>query len=451
MRLRDTATLRARPANVTVVLPAVPDAPPVQHLARIGMAGVAVFVGGFGLWAAFAPLSTAAVGPGQIKVEGNRKTLQHLEGGIISELLVHDGDKIARGQVLMRLSNAQPGAQVASFSNQRLALLAQDARLIAERDGSGTIAFSPDLTASADSRAAESMAGQQSIFTSRRAAIEGQIAILNQRIAEAGSEIDSHKAQVRALDQQIALMKEELDGAQQLFAKGYEPKTHILAMKRDAAGLDGARGDQLGQIARAEQTISESRLQISETTKQRASEVATELTDVETRLTETTQRLRAASDIEQRTEIRAPLSGSVVGLRFFTTGGVIRPGDPILDIVPDKLGLVVETRIKPSEVANIQPGLPAKVRLTAFKQRVVPLLDGTVTMVSADALHDHENGEPYYSAEIEIDAAELALLKDVKLISGMPAQVVIPTGERTLLDYLLSPLRESYSRALSER
>lgn len=451
MSLRDTSILRVEPATITVVLPAVPDAPPVQRLVRLGMIGIAVFVGGFGLWAALAPLSTAAVGPGQIKVEGNRKTLQHLEGGIISELLVHDGDKVARDQVLMRLSNAQPGAQVASFGSQRLALLAQDARLIAERDGGATIAFPPDLRASTDPRAAESMAGQQSIFTSRRAAIEGQIAILDQRIAEAGSEIDSHKAQVRALDQQIALMKEELDGAQQLFAKGYEPKTHILALKRDAAGLDGARGDQLGQIARAEQTVSESRLQIAETTKQRASEVATELTDVETRLTETTQRLKAADDVEQRTEIRAPLSGSVVGLRFFTTGGVIRPGDAILDIVPDKLGLVVETRIKPSEVANVQIGLPAKVRLTAFKQRVVPLLDGTVTMVSADALHDHDNGEPYYAAEVEIDAGELARLKDVKLISGMPAQVVIPTGERTLLDYLLSPLRESYSRALSER
>ncbi|MDB5361597.1 MAG: hypothetical protein JWO51_2894 [Rhodospirillales bacterium] len=448
MRLQDRAIQRAEPAVVTLLLPA---APPVQHLTRIGMIGVAAFVGGFGLWAALAPLSTAAVGAGQIKVEGNRKTLQHLEGGIISELLIHDGDKVARGQLLMRLSNAQPVAQVASFSSQRLALLAQDARLIAERDGGGTIGFPPDLMASADPRAAESMAGQQSIFTSRRAAIEGQVAILNQRIAEAGSEIDSHKAQVRALDQQIALMREELDGAQQLFAKGYEPRTHILALKREAAGLDGARGDQLGQVARAEQTISEARLQIAETTKQRASEIATELTDVETRLTETTQRLRAASDIEQRTEIRAPLSGSVVNLRFFTNGGVIRPGDAILDIVPDKLGLVVETRIKPSEVASIQPGLPAKVRLTAFRQRVVPLLDATVTMVSADALRDRDNGEPYYSAEVEIDAEQLARLKDVKLISGMPAQVVIPTGERTLLDYLLSPLRESYSRALSER
>lgn len=451
MSLRHRAIQRTDPAVVTLLLPAVPDAPPVQRLTRIGLIGVAVFVGGFGLWAAFAPLSTAAVGAGQIKVEGNRKTLQHLEGGIISELLIHDGDKVARGQVLMRLSNAQPGAQVASFSSQRLALLAQDARLIAERDGGGTIGFPSDLMASADPRAAESMAGQQSIFTSRRAAMEGQVAILTQRIAEAGAEIDSHNAQVRALDQQIALMREELDGALQLFTKGYEPKTHILALKREAAGLDGARGDQLGQIARAEQTISEARLQIAETTKQRASEIATELTDVETRLTETTQRLRAANDIEQRTEIRAPLSGSVVNLRFFTNGGVIRPGDAILDIVPDRLGLVVETRIKPSEVASIQPGLPAKVRLTAFKQRVVPLLDATVTMVSADALRDRDNGEPYYSAEVEIDAEQLARLKDVKLISGMPAQVVIPTGERTLLDYLLSPLRESYSRALSER
>jgi len=451
MNPRDTAIVRAEPANITLVMTEVPAAPPVQHLVRAGLIGVGVFVVGFGLWAAFAPLSTAAVGPGQIKVEGNRKTLQHLEGGIISELSVHEGDKVERGQVLMRLSNAQPGAQVASFSSQRLALMAQDARLIAERDGAATIAFPPDLLASTDARAAESMAGQQSIFTSRRAAIEGQIAILNQRIAEAGSEIDSHRAQVRALDQQIALMKEELDGAQQLFVKGYEPKTHILALKRDAAGLDGARGDQLGQIAKAEQTISESRLQMSETTKQRASEVATELTDVETRLTETVQRLKAASDVEQRTEITAPISGSVVSLHFFTVGGVIRPGDAILDIVPDKLALVVETRIKPSEVANIQPGLAAKVRLTAFKQRVVPMLDATVTVVSADALHDHDNGEPYYSAEVEIDAAELAQLKDVKLISGMPAQVVIPTGERTLLDYLLAPLRESYSRALSER
>ena len=451
MSLRDNAIVRTEPANITLVLPPMPAAPPIQHLARIGMIGIAVFIGGFGLWAALAPLSTAAVGPGQIKVEGNRKTLQHLEGGIISELLVHDGDKVARGQVLMRLSNTQPGAQVASFASQHLALVAEDARLIAERDGKPAIAFPADLTASADPRAAESMAGQQSIFTSRRAAIEGQIAILNQRIAEAGSEIESHKAQVQALDRQIVLMKDELDGALQLFAKGYEPKTHILALKRDAAGLDGARGDQLGQIAKAEQTISESRLQISETVKQRASGGATELSDVETRLTETTQRLKAATDVEQRTEIRAPLSGSVVNLHYFTTGGVVRPGDAILDIVPDKLGLVVETRIKPSEVANVQPGLAAKVRLTAFKQRVVPLLDATVTLVSADALHDRDNGEPYYSAEVEIDPEQLARLKDVKLISGMPAQVVIPTGERTLLDYLLAPLRESYARALSER
>jgi HlyD family secretion protein len=409
------------------------------------------FFAGFGGWAALAPLSSATVAEGVIRVETHRKTVQHLEGGIVREILVNEGDKVTAGQVLMRLDKTQSGTTVSVLQDQQDALLALQARLEAERDGLDAIQFPPELSArQSDPKVAIVVGGQQKIFDTRRQSLRAQLGILSQRVEQLGSEIAGHKAQLVSANEQIQLTQEEIATVTDLLNRGLERKPRLLALQRQQSYLEGSRGEQLGAIAKAQQEIGEAKLQSADLLDKRSSEIALELRDTQSRLLEIRQKLGAAVDVDNRMEVVAPVSGQVVDLKVHTLGGVVRPGDALLDIVPQSDQLVVEARVRPVDIDAVHAGQSAQVALTAYKQRTTPRLDGRLATVSADALIDESRHISYYSAEIHIDSSELAKLNGVQLYPGMPAEVMIVTGERTLLQYFIQPVIDSFHRAFRE-
>lgn len=446
----------------TQLIPAGPGGPPqsldpvVSESARapiiIGIVVFLFFFVGLGSWAALAPLDSAVMAQGAVKVEGNRQTLQHLDGGIVKNLLVREGDKVEAGQVLIRLDEVAPQANVDVLSGQHDALKALEARLLAERDQQPRIAFDPELAArrKSEPNIEALLSIQEQVFTARRQAIEGQVSVLRQRILQLREQIRGVESQIRAQEQQLVFVRQELKGAKELNEKGYYPLTKIYALERQVAYLDGQRGDQSAQKARAQQAIGETELQILQLERDRLAEVSEQLRDTQSKLIDIEPRLRATRDTLSRLEIKAPMAGYVVGLQIFTVGGVLSRGDKVLDIVPLDSPLVVEGQIRPDDIDGVKPGLNAQVMLTAFKQRVVPQLHATVTKVSADRMVDPKSGVPFYTVQLEIDKKELAETKNVFLVPGMPVDVMIPVRPRTALDYLLEPLTRSFSWGMKE-
>lgn len=417
----------------------------------IGGTIVLIFFGFFGLWAFFAPLDSAAIAIGTVGVEGNRRTIQHLEGGIVKDILVRNGDRVKAGQVLIQLEGTQPRAQLQLITGQRNAALALAARLRAERDGSENITFPEALTSQGDDPGVqETMLGQLGIFEARRAAIDGQRRILGQRVGQFREEIEGLRAQIRSADEQLVLIKGEVADLQTLFDKGLTPKSRLLSLQRRAAEIEGERGQNIAAIARARQSIGESEIRILELRTEQVNEVVAELREVESQLLDLAERFRAADDVLNRIEIVSPIDGFIVDLQVFTSGGVVRPGDRLLDVVPDSEKLIIEARVTPTDIDIVHPGLEAQVRLSAFNQRVTPTVDGTVTWVSADRLTDSNSGEEYYTARIDLKDQNDPRLNGLTLQPGMPAEVLIRTGERTLIQYLVSPVEQSISRSLRE-
>lgn len=425
--------------------------PPLLRPVILGVATIVVFFGGFGTWAAVTPLSSAAGAAGQIRVESHRKTIQHLEGGIIREILVREGDLVEAGQTLMRLDNVQASSSTDALRSQYHALQALEARLLAERAGLPDIVFPAALERlRSNPRIAADMDGQQRILATRNTSISGQIELLTQRAALLGSEMEAYQAQLAAAQDQIAIAKDELETVEDLVKKGIERRPRLLALQRELAKLQGDRGEQQGMIARSQQAIGETKLQIADLNNKRLSEVSAELRDTQTQLSELEERLRAAADVSRRTEILAPEAGRVVQLRHVTPGGVLRPGDPVLDLVPEEKKFVIEARVSPFDIDTVHAGLDAEIKLNSVKQRHLPILIGQVISVSADVLTDQRTGASYYMAEVNLPDQEVAKLEDVQLYPGMPVDVLIVTGNRTPLEYLVGPIQDSFHRAFRE-
>jgi HlyD family secretion protein len=431
---------------------AVPRRPATRRDVVFGTLLVLVFCGGFGAWSALAPLASATLAQGTLVVEGNRRTLQHLEGGIIREFLVRDGDVAREGDVLLRLDDTQTASTAEALRGTVDGFRALDARLTAERDGEAAIRFPADLLARrGEPRVAEILAGQQAIFSSRRIALDGQASILLQRVEQLRSEIRSYEAQMKAQDDQLFFVRSEIEDIRSLVEKGLERRPRLLALQRTAAQLVGSRDQQVGMIAKAEQTIGEAQLQLIQLRNAKLAEVTAEQRDLQARLVEMQERLRAATDVQQRRDVVAPVGGTVTNLRFHTIGGVVRPGEPLMDIVPKDEGLVVEVRVQPQDIHVVSGGMPAEIRLTALKQRIVPALHGKVVYVAADVESDQRTLQNFYRAKVRIDQGQMAVLGDIALAPGMPADVMIKSGERTLLRYVSQPLLDSFHRAFREQ
>ncbi|HYC02714.1 MAG TPA: HlyD family type I secretion periplasmic adaptor subunit [Azospirillaceae bacterium] len=420
-----------------------------QMMAGIVLIG-AVF-GGIGGWSAVAELSSAAVAPGQIMVSSSRQQVQSLEGGIVAELLVKDGALVKEGDVLVRLDITQAQSQAAVLQAQSDTYAAALARLRAERDGSEAIAFPADLLArQTEPAVADVIANQTATFNARKATIEGQTSILQQRITQLKKQRDGLVSQSEAQQRQIALIEDELKGLRDLFQKGYASRTRILALERESERIRGERGEILGNIARTTEAVGEAELQILQQKKSFQEEVASQLTEMQARLSDATEKLVAAKDVLARRELRAPRDGYVQGLSAHTVGGVIPAGRTVLEVIPTNDELVVEAMLQPLDIDNVKVGQLADIRLSALSSRTTPVLEGEVVTVSADAFTDERTGATYYKAKVKVPKEQLALLNGQNLHPGMPAEVMIKTGDRTALHYMISPLTDVWAKSFRE-
>jgi HlyD family secretion protein len=448
------ATREERLPAVQLVIPpapAVPARPRTGGTILFGFVAIAVFFGAFAAWSVLAPLTEAAIAPGMIKVEGTRRTVQHLEGGIVREILVRDGDRVSAGQTLMRLDDIRAGADLETLRSQRWAFLAQDARLAAELEDAREIAFPAELLAAPEPRAQDAIAGQRAVFEARRASLLSQVAVQEARIGQQDAIIAGASGQLRAQRQQLELIRQEEELTRTLVRQGLQRLPTLLALQRAAAGLEGQGEELQGQLDRAQQVIAEARNTIASILSQRRQEVAAERREIRTRLAEVEERLRAAQDVAVRRDIVAPEDGTVLNLRLFTIGAVVRPGDPVLDLVPAQDRLVAEVNVQPNDIDIVHVGLQAEVRLPAFKQRLVPFLHGHVTFVAQDVTVDERTRTSYYRAHIVIDPDQLQRLPGVQLVPGMPVEAMIQVGERSFLRYITQPIVDSFTRAFREQ
>lgn len=426
-------------------------APRTRGPMMLGLVVCIVFVGGFLLWSLVAPLAEAAIAPGVIKVEGTRRTLSHLEGGIVREILVRDGAKVKAGDVVMRLDAVQADTTAEAQRAQRWALLAQDARLTAEQARAREISFPADLTQSRDPRAMDAVHGQRALFEARSASLNSQIQVLEARVDQQNAVISGARGQLVATQRQLVLIRQEEAMRRGLVQQGLARLPDLLAVQRSMAGLEGSILDLNGQIDRAQGAIEEARKQMQQTIDQRLQEAGTDQRDVRAKLAETEERLRAANDVVTRRDIVAPEAGTIVNLRQFTIGGVVKPGDPVMDLVPDSDRLVAEVNVMPTDIDVVYPGLASEVRLPAFKQRLVPFLHGHVTWVAADVTVNEQSHQQYYRAYIAIDPGQIDHLPNVFLTPGMPVEGHIKVGERSFFRYLTQPVRDSFHRAFREQ
>ena len=446
------------PAGSALGLPGIPlhpllDAPAPRTRAPmlVGLGVFLVFVVGFGAWATLAPLAEASVAPGLVKVEGSRRTIQHLEGGAVREILFRDGATVKAGEVIARLDVVQADSQLETQRAQRWALLAQDARLAAEIAGARSIAFPADLAGSTDPRAMEAVAGQRALFEARQANLNSQVQVLQARIDQQQASIAGARGQLIATRQQLSFAKQEEQMRRDLVGQGLGRLPELLALKRAVAALEGTLEELNSQVERANAAILEARKQIQSTLDQRLQDASSERREVRSKLSETEERLRAATDVAVRRDILAPEDGTLVNQKVFTVGAVLRPGDPIVDLIPAKDRLVAEVNVQPNDIDVVYPGLRAEVRLPAFKQRLVPYLHGHVTWVAADVTINEQTRQQYYRSYILIDRDQLDHLPNVHLTPGMPVEAHIQIGERTFFRYLVQPLIDSFTRAFREQ
>jgi HlyD family secretion protein len=429
------------------------DSGPRTSLRRPLTAGMLVacaFFAGFGGWAATAPLAGAAVAPAIVAPEGSRKTVQHLEGGIVQRILVQDGSRVAVGQPLLELDDTRARAEHAALLAEWRALKASEARLLAEQTGQTQPLFPAELITAArdDGALAQVLISEAERFDSRRFALKDQLAVLAERSAQAEAEINGLEVQIASAQRQLGLVDEELWAVRDLLAKGLERKPRLLALERTHAEIEGVIGADRAAIARARQVIAEARQQMRSLVSEHAETVASDLAEGRKSLAALEEKLRATADQLARTVVRASLAGTVVDLQVTTPGGVIAPGEPLMGLVPAGAELLLEARVAPVDVDEVHAGLRAQVHLLAYKSRNLPRIEGVVREVSADRLEDPQTREAYYLARIAV--APAALPGGISLAPGMPAEVMIVTGERTLLDYLTTPLTDVLYRGLRE-
>lgn len=442
-------------------------APPRNAVRPLLLAGAlicAVF-GGVGAWSATAPIDSAVVAPGVIAVESDRRTVQHLEGGIVSEILVRDGSVVQEGQVLLRLDDTRVKAQEEVIRAERHAQLAIEARLIAEREDRSSISFPTAIVgrANTDKKLQEIMALQESQFVVRLTAIRGQRQILQQRVQQLEEQIVGLEALQKSKTRQASLIEDEIKMIEGLVKAGHVTRQRLLALQREQSRLDGEAADHVAAIAKARQQIGETQLQIMQLDNDRQQEIAKELREVQAKLFESAERLTMVEDQARRLDVVAPVDGVVMNLAFVTVGGVISPGATIATIVPVNDKLVVQAQISPGDVDSVHAGQIVHIRFTTVAAKQVPVVSGTLEYVSADRLvTDQKPGvtnsnmpavvpNAYYSGRVVVSRDELEKLDKIKLHAGMPVEVLITRGERTVFEYIMAPLSNNFARAFKER
>ena len=418
----------------------------------IGLTVVVLLAGGLGGWASTAEISGALIAPGSIVVESSVKKVQHPTGGVVGELRAHDGDLVKAGDVVVRLDDTVTKANLAIVTKNLDGLLARAARLQAEQQGLDKVVFPALLLDRAnDPDVKNVMASEAKLFEVRTTGRTGQKAQLRERITQLNEEIAGLLAQQQAKDQEIALVGKELVGVRGLYDQHLVQISRLSTLERDSARLTGERAQYLASIAQAKGKITETELQIIQVDKDMVSDVSKDLREANDKIGEYVERKVTAEDQLRRVDIRAPQDGMVEQSTVHTVGGVITAGDAIMMIVPQADDLQVEARVNPQDIDKLQVGEKTLLRLSALNQRTTPELNGAVIRVSPDVTIDQRTGQSYYTIRVSMPPEEVARLGEVKLIPGMPVEAFVQTGDRTMLAYLIKPLRDQLMRAFRER
>jgi HlyD family secretion protein len=396
-------------------------------------------VGCFGL-AALLQVGGAVVGSGEVAVESSVKTIAHPTGGILTAVLVRDGDHVAKGQVLMKFDVGVSSVGMESAALGLEQLRARRARLEAERDGAGSILFPPELTASTDPRARDAMMREQRLFGLRQRERTGTIALLGQRVRQYQEQIGSYNAQIAALDQQMVLVEPELAGLRKLHEKQLVTINRLNEMERTAVQMRGNKAALQSNIAESRARISEASEQMLNVDKQIRSDAATQLAEVVGLLNDQQVRVATTSDMVDRSVIRAPQSGTVDKIAFLTIGSAVPANQPMLQIVPDRDNLVIDAKIRPQDVDQIRVGQTTRVTLSGLNRQTTPDIPGKLIFVSPDLTTDQRTGASYYRIKVRLDAQALAKAPQIALKAGMPAEVFVQTNDRSILSFLFKPL-----------
>ncbi len=433
--------------------PSLPEPVPLRltGVTCTGFAIMFLFFGVAGGWAALAPLDSAAVAPGVIKVAGDRKLIQHLEGGIIAELNAANGDIVKAGKILIRLDSTQPMAQLDLIQNRIATREALAARLRAERDGKAEIVFDPALLANPAAAAKDALAAQRDVFAAKHHNLKDEREILSQRHHQIEEEITGLEELIVTEDKQIEAIEAETKDLESLLKKGLTTRERNLLLRRQQREIEGERATNVAAIARSRSAMAEIDMQILNLNTVRLNEAVEELSKVEAELFDLRQQERSAKDVLARTDVVAPVDGIVMDLKVHTAGGVVKPGETLMTVVPLGQQLVVEAMVKPEDVETIAPGQPARISFPAFARYNLPPLEGVVEIVSADRMVEERSGAPYFAATVLIDKSELAKLEGRKLLPGMSSEAMIRTGARTVLSYLAEPITQNFRRALREK
>lgn len=422
-----------------------------RRLRRLGYWLTAVLVVGCGVWATFAPIDTGALAPGIVQVEGKRKSVQHLEGGIVAAIMVTNGDSVSKDDPLLSVDVTQANAELLILAGRRIDLQGKLDRLVAERDDMDSLSFSEGLLGLGedDDRAATAMASESTLFTARRADRDGEVQLLLQQQAQLSEQAAGFEAILASANTLLSSLDTEIADLAELLRDGYVDKQRLRELERSRSRVLGEIAETKSKIASANVAIAESQLQIVQLNKRFKSEVVDELKQIQTDLYDVTQQFNTVLDRVERAIIRSPADGIVLNTSTTTVGAVISAGEELMEIVPHGKALIIEARVSPFDIDRVQAGQSAEVRFAVFKDAY--LVTGKLTKLSADRLIDSSTNTPYFAAEVAIEQGDFErFYNGARLVPGMPAEVLIKTGERTFIDYILSPLKRTFSTSLLE-
>ena len=423
-----------------------------HRYAMLGYVSIALVFGAFGIWASMAPLDRAAVAPGQVAVSGDHKVLQHLEGGIIREILAKETQHVKQGDVLFRLQPTEAQANTDILRKQMDVALAEQARLVAEQTSAASIEFPESVIARGHvPETAMAIADQQRQFREHRATLVNQVNILKSQIAQQQQELAGRDRQRAALSDQLTSYVTQMNNVKPVLEKGFYPRNKYLEMDRERARVEGDLGQAQADVSRLGQTIEQTGLQIDQAQQKYQNEISQQLDATRAKLSDVREKLLIAEDVLRRIDVRAERDGIVMNMKIHTVGAVVRPGDTLAEIVPIGEGVDVMAHVSPRDIETVAIGQRAEVRFPNFSSRATPIILGKVQSVSADAITDDATKQTYYSARIVIDYSTLPPEMADHILPGMQADVLISTGERTLLQYLVGPLANAMSKTFREK
>lgn len=456
------AAKAAAPAPKPAAAPPAPPPPPADGPATkdpfssrlpmtLGLLSLLVLVGGFGLWAAVADISSAVMAPGKVEVENKQQVVEHPDGGVVGEIMVRDGDLVKAGDVLLRFDDTLMRNERESFASQYWELVARTARLDAEQNQRTEIVFSDELLAAAGHPSiAEIVQGQKQLFDARLRTLADQVEQLRERQSQIREQVQGAESQIRALERQLALVAQELEGQQKLYDSGLAQLNRLLSLQREEARLQGEVGGLTASIAESRGRVAEIEIQVLNLESTRQEQAITQLRDIQYQQNQVREQLASVEERLDRLDVRAPIDGVVLGMTVFSVRSVVSPGEPILYIVPSDSVLVIESQIDTIFIDQVWAGQPATLRFSAFSSRTTPELEGHVVKVSPDAFTDERTGRTYYTATLAPNEGELEKLEGLTLVPGMPVEGFIKAGDRTPLTYLTKPFTDYFSGAMLE-